>query len=81
MWAMKPGDAYRSGYPEMFLTQVKQRGVLDFLGATHAETKVDDQQAVVDVRLSFKGGAQKLDSRPRNKRGDLEQPTGPRAFE
>ena len=77
MWAMKPGDAYRTGYPEMFLAQVKKRGVLDYLGSTKAETKVDDQQAVVDVRLIFKGGAQPLDSRPRNKRGELEQPTGP----
>ncbi len=77
MWAMKPGEAYRAGYPEMFLAQVKKRGVLDFLGATKADTKVDDQRAVVDVRLTFKGGAQQLDSRPRNKRGELEQPTGP----
>jgi outer membrane translocation and assembly module TamA len=82
MWAMKPGDAYRAGYPEMFLTQVKQRGVLDYLGATHAETKVDDQQAVVDVRLSFKGGPQNLDSRPRDRKGNLEQQLpGPRAAE
>ena len=82
MWAMKPGDAYRAGYPEMFLTQVKQRGVLDYLGATHAETKVDDQQAVVDVRLSFKGGPQNLDSRPRDRKGNLEQQLpGPRASE
>ena len=77
MWAVKPGDAYRAGYPEMFLAQVKKRGVLDFLGATKADTKVDDQRAVVDVRLTFKGGVQQLDSRPRNKRGELEQPTGP----
>jgi hypothetical protein len=42
---------------------------------------VDDQQAVVDVRLTFNGGPQKLDSRPRDRKGNLEQPLpGPRAF-
>ncbi|MGD0579235.1 MAG: POTRA domain-containing protein [Bryobacteraceae bacterium] len=80
MWVMKPGEPYRGGYPEMFLAQVKQRGMLDYLGSTKAETKVDYQQAVVDVRLTFKGGPQKLDSRPRDSHGELQQPQGPKAF-
>ena len=74
MWTMKPGEPYRWGYPEVFLAQVRQRRVLDFLGATHAETKVSDERAEVDVKLFFKGGPQQLDSRPRDRRGDLIQP-------
>lgn len=77
MWAMKPGDPYRAGYPDMFLDQVKKRRILDFLGGTRAETKVDDKRAEVDVKLFFKGGAQKLDSRPRDKKGVLIDPNAP----
>ena len=79
LWAMKLGDPYRAGYPEMFLAQVRQRRILDYLGATNAETKVNDERAEVDVRLTFKGGPQQLDSRPRDSHGEVIQQPGEQA--
>jgi hypothetical protein len=60
---MEAGKPYRKDYPEFFLNQVKARGVLDFLGETKADEKVDEAARRVDVTLTFKGGAQNLDSR------------------
>ena len=71
MWVIRPGDPYRKGYAEHFLTQVREQRVLDFLGGTNSEVKLDDKNALVDVKLAFKGGPQKLDNRPRDKRGVL----------
>lgn len=63
LWIVEPGKPYRKDYPQFFLDQVRARGVLDFLGETKAEEKVDEDARRVDVTLTFKGGAQKLDSR------------------
>lgn len=63
MWTLQPGDPFREDYPEFFLDTVKQRGVFDFLGATKAEKKINDEARTVDVTLVFEGGAQGLDSR------------------
>lgn len=71
MWGLKPGDPYRKGYAEHFLVQVREQRILDYLGGTTSEVKLDDSKAEVNVKLAFKGGAQKLDSRPRDKRGVL----------
>jgi outer membrane protein insertion porin family len=71
MWALKPGAPYRKGYAELFLAQIRERRILDFLGETHSDVKLDDTKAEVNVKLTFKGGAQKLDNRPRDKHGVL----------
>ncbi len=73
MWALKPGDPYRKGYAERFITEVRERRILDFLGGTSADVKVDDKNAQVNVQLAFKGGAQRLDNRPREKNGELKE--------
>lgn len=73
MWILKTGDPYRKGYAERFIAEVRERRVLDFLGGTSADVKLDDQNAQVNVKLAFKGGAQKLDNRPREKNGELKQ--------
>jgi len=73
MWAVKTGDPYRQGYAEHFLSQIRERRVLDFLGETRADVKLDDTNALVNVKLTFKGGPQKLDNRPRDKHGDLKE--------
>lgn len=73
MWALKTGDPYRKGYAEHFLSQVREQRILDFLGETHSEVKLDDTNAQVSVKLTFKGGPQKLDNRPREKNGDLKE--------
>jgi outer membrane protein assembly factor BamA len=73
MWVLKTGDPYRKGYAERFMTEVRERRILDFLGETSADVKLDDNNAQVNVRLGFKGGPQKLDTRPREKNGDLKE--------
>jgi outer membrane protein assembly factor BamA len=54
-WALKPGQPYRDGYPDHFLSRVREDGVFDNLGKTKATVKVDDQTRVVDVTLYFAG--------------------------
>ncbi len=71
LWGVKAGDPYRKGYAEHFLVQVREQRILDFLGGTSSEVKLDDEKALVNVKLAFKGGPQQLDSRPRDKHGVL----------
>ena len=73
MWALKTGSPYRKGYAEKFLANVREQRVLDFLGGTSSDVKLDDTKAEVNVKLTFKGGPQKLDNRPREKNGDLKE--------
>jgi outer membrane protein assembly factor BamA len=73
MWALKLGEPYRKGYAEHFLTQIREQRILDFLGETHSDVKLDDSKAEVNVKLTFKGGPQKLDNRPRDKHGVLQE--------
>jgi outer membrane protein assembly factor BamA len=73
MWILKTGDPYRKGYAERFITEVRERRILDFLGETSADVKLDDHTAQVNVKLTFKGGQQKLDNRPREKNGELKE--------
>lgn len=63
LWIMETGRPYRKDYPNFFLNEIRTRGVLDFLGETRADEKIDEQARRVDVTLTFKGGVQKLDSR------------------
>ncbi len=71
LWNLRTGDPYRKGFAEHFLVQVREQRILDFLGGTTSEVKLDDEKALVNVKLAFKGGPQKLDSRPRDKHGVL----------
>jgi outer membrane protein assembly factor BamA len=57
LWALKPGEVYRQGYEEMFLNQIRDRGIFDNLGQTKADVNVDEKRQVVDVLLIFKGEA------------------------
>jgi len=55
MWGIKSGEPFDADYPNYFLAQVRDEGVLDNLGATKAVQKPDDQLHTVDVTLYFKG--------------------------
>jgi len=66
IWAMKAGEPYRHGYPDLFLNQVRERGLFDNLGDTKAEVKADEKTLLVDVVLTFKGEKPK----PEEKRPD-----------
>jgi outer membrane protein assembly factor BamA len=63
LFAMKRGDPFRNDYPEFFLNEIRARGVFDFLGKTKAETLIHDDTLTVDVKLTFTGAPQGLDSR------------------
>ncbi len=63
LWIMEEGKPFRKDYPDLFLNQIRTRGVLDFLGETKSDLKIDEQTHRVHVTLTFKGGAQPLDSR------------------
>ena len=67
LWALQEGKPFRQDYPDSFLNMIRNRGVLDFLGETKSEAKIDDQTKRVQVTLTFKGGAQPLDSRQPDK--------------
>lgn len=72
LFVLKRGDPFRNDYPDRFLDEIRARGVFDFLGKTKAETVIHDDTLTVDVKLTFTGGAQGLDSRyvndPKKKR-------------
>ncbi len=63
LWIMEEGKPFRQDYPDSFLNNIRARGVLDFLGETKSDLKIDEQNRRVHVTLTFKGGAQPLDSR------------------
>lgn len=54
LWTMKEGKPFNADYPDYFLTQIKEQGVFDELGATSSSLKVDEQNHVVDVTLNFR---------------------------
>ena len=55
LWAMKPGQPYRYTYPKVFLERVREGGYFDNLGETKPDVKIDENTAIVDVTLIFKG--------------------------
>jgi outer membrane protein insertion porin family len=55
MWALKPGQPFDADYPDRFLQQVRDEGVLDNLGDTRSKIQEDDTARRVDVTLIFKG--------------------------
>jgi outer membrane protein assembly factor BamA len=59
MWGKKPGDPYNPDYADHFLNEVKNAGIFDYLGPTHADAKLDETTHVVDVTLTFKAEAPK----------------------
>ena len=71
MWGMPAGHAYNVDYPERFLKVVREEGILDNLGKTDSETKVDEEAHVVDVTLTFKGAP--TERAKKRKEGDQDQ--------
>jgi len=55
MWKIEPGQPYQDGYPEAFLNRVRDEGIFDNLGKTHAETNIQEDSHTVDVTLFFLG--------------------------
>ena len=55
MWGMEEGHPYNVDYPDRFLKVVREEGVLDNLGDTKADAKVNEENHTVDVTLMFNG--------------------------
>jgi outer membrane protein insertion porin family len=53
IWTLKEGNALNPEYPDYFLGRIKADGVFDGLGKTKADQRVDEQNHVVGVTLTF----------------------------
>jgi outer membrane protein insertion porin family len=71
IWTIKEGKPFDPEYPDYFLGRVRQDGVFDNLGQTHAETKINDQSHTADVTLTFKGAEPQAQPGRRGGRGRL----------
>jgi outer membrane protein insertion porin family len=60
LWTMKEGKPFNADYPDYFLEQVREQGLFDGLGKTRSSVKVDEQNRIVDVTLSF-GASKEFD--------------------
>ena len=74
MWSVKPGDAFPAGYPDFFLSKVKEEGLFDNLGDTNAKPDINAETHVVDVTLDFKGAP------PKSRSPRQQGPGGPPLF-
>ncbi|MBI4910495.1 MAG: hypothetical protein HY820_43175 [Acidobacteria bacterium] len=59
MWGVKEGQPFNPDYPDYFLKGVRDEGVLDNLGKTRSESKLNDETGEVEVTLNFTGEAPK----------------------
>jgi len=60
MWKIEPGQPFQDGYPESFLSRVREEGIFDNLGKTRAESNIDEATHTVDVTLFFSGAGTPL---------------------
>lgn len=68
MWALAEGKPYNASYPQHFLDEVKEQGILDNLKSSAFEEQIDKQRAKVSVTLTFVGGSDKPAERRRRDR-------------
>jgi outer membrane protein insertion porin family len=60
MWGLEEGKPFNVEYPDHFLGRVREDGVFDNLKSTRSESKVNKEQAIVDVTLHFNEPGGKL---------------------
>jgi outer membrane protein insertion porin family len=53
IFAIKEGKPFNPDYPQAFLNGVREQNLFDNLGATKADTKINEQDHSVDVTLTF----------------------------
>jgi len=53
LWTLKEGNPFNADYPDYFLEQIRTQGLFDGLGKTRSSLKVDEQNRIVDVTLTF----------------------------
>ncbi len=55
MWGPLEGKAFNPEFPDAFLKRVREEAILENLGRTRAETRIDEASKTVDVTLYFNG--------------------------
>jgi outer membrane protein insertion porin family len=65
MWKIEPGQPFQDGYPEAFLSRVREEGIFDNLGKTRAESNIDEATHTVDVTLFFSGAGTPIKGKDR----------------
>jgi len=66
MWGSMEGKPFNPEFPDAFLARVRDEGILDNLGKTRSETRVDETSNSVAVTLYFSGP----EPQPQNRRRD-----------
>jgi outer membrane protein insertion porin family len=56
IWNLKEGKPFNPDYPDLFLRRVREMGLFDNLGATKAESQLNQREHTADVTLTFAGG-------------------------
>jgi len=67
MWKIDPGKPFQDGYPDAFLTRVREEGIFDNLGKTRAESTINEDSHTVDVTLFFSGAGGAAKGAAKNK--------------
>jgi outer membrane protein insertion porin family len=68
MWTLASGKPFDPDYPDLFLTRIREQGVLDNLGKTKAEVAIDYKAHAADVTLTFAAPAEPQPGRGRGRR-------------
>ncbi len=55
LWGLEEGKPFNASYPDHFLKVIRDEGIFDNLGPTHADTQVHEDTKTVDVTLYFEG--------------------------
>jgi outer membrane protein assembly factor BamA len=53
LWIIQPGKPFDAGYPDYFLSRIREDGLFENLHNSKASTKMNDQNHTVDVTLQF----------------------------
>jgi outer membrane protein assembly factor BamA len=69
MWNLKSGKPFNPEYPDLFLKRIHDDGVFDHMGATKADTKINEKDRTVDVTLKFTADDPKTKPERRGGRG------------
>ena len=64
LWSVKPGDPFPGGYPDYFVSALKQEDLFDNLGGITATPSINRQTHIVDVSLNFTGAPPTAKQRP-----------------
>ena len=65
---MKEGKPFNADYPDYFLEQIREQGLFDGLGKTRSSVKVDEQNRIADVTLSFEASKESDGASPATSR-------------